>query len=81
LLLTIFAIAPAGSILTMPRRLTQITATMLGVRVVERLREIHVYPTSWYDIRGSPLSSRLNVSVNNRGLLLGQSEEFPAGYR
>lgn len=54
---------------------------MLGVRVVERLREIHVYPTSWYDIRGSPLSSRLNVSVNNRGLLLGQSEEFPAGYR
>jgi hypothetical protein len=80
-MLTIFAIALADSIPTVPRRLRQITATMLGVRVEEPPREINAVPTSWYDSRGSPLSKHLSASVNKRGLLLGQFERFPAGHR
>jgi hypothetical protein len=78
---TIVAIAQTDSILRVPRRLAQMTATMLGIPVVEPPREINAFPTSWYDISGSPLSPHMNGSVNYCGLLLGQLVQFPAQHR
>jgi len=75
LLRTIFAIAQTGAILKVPRKLAQITVTMLGGRLVEPPREINAIPTSRYDMSGSPLRPHMNGSVNNCGLLLGQLEQ------
>jgi len=69
------------AILKVPRSLAQITVTMLGVRLVAPPREINAFPTSWYDMSGSPLSPHVNGSVNNCGLLLGQLEQFAAQHR
>jgi len=61
----IFAIAQTDLILTVPRKLAQMTAPIARIRVVDPPREIKAFRISWLGIRDSLLNLRIHGFANN----------------
>ena len=65
----LFAIAQTDLILTVSRKLAQMTAPIARIRVVEPPREIKAFPYLWLGIRDSFLNLRVYGFANNYGWL------------